>query len=328
MVDIGALRARLTPARRAPKDPGEAADRAGLAAALDRLPGARGAMAAFVAGETLAEAVQAVGQVQAVGMVASLEHLPGDGPSIARLVHLQAIGGLVDADLAPGTDLVVDPRTLQPPTATDEAIRADVAGLCAAAEQAGMTVTLDGQPPAELDRVLAMRAALADEHPDLGVTIAANLHRSEADCLDLAAAGARVRLVRRYTQASQGEGFTRAHDVDRAFVRCMRVLMQGGARTTVATHDDTLLEIAEALAGRTTPAPTVTYQFRRGMLDARAGQLAASGATVCVLVPYGPGWAGYLTTKLALTPTSLAQAVRAAGSRGLGQADHGEQAPR
>ncbi|MCU0284436.1 MAG: hypothetical protein MUD13_11180 [Candidatus Nanopelagicales bacterium] len=319
MVDFGALRARLAPPRRAPKEPGEALDRAGLAAALDRLPGARAAVAAFVAGESVSDAVAVVGQVQAEGMAASLEYLPGEGPPTARLVHLQAIGALVDEDLAPGTDLLVDPRQLEPAGAHEDAIRTDVAALCHAAEQAGMTLTLDGQPPHEVDHVLALRAALADAHPDLGVTIAANLHRSEADCLDLAAAGARVRLVRRHTPAAPGEGFTKAHDVDRAYVRCMRALMAGGARTIVATHDDTLLEIAGALAGQTEPPPEVTYQFRRGMLDARAAQLAASGSSVHVLVPFGPGWAGYLTSGLALTPTSLGQAVRAAGTRGGGR---------
>ena len=131
-------------------------------------------------------------------MSASVAYLP-DPQALASclLVHMQTIEALDSANLAEGADLMVDLGALGLARGIDPgSVTADLAILCAAAEEVGMTVTLDGAAHEHLDDVLSIHAALAGDHPDLGVTIAANLLRSEADCGDLARAGARVRLVR------------------------------------------------------------------------------------------------------------------------------------
>jgi proline dehydrogenase len=293
-------------------------NRDSIAAALESAPASRSAVSPFVPGETVSAAVTAVGDVVAAGMAASVAYLP-DPQALASclLVHMQTIEALDSADLAQGADLMVDLAALGLSRGVDPvSVSSDLAILCSAAEEVGMTVTLEAAQPDHLDDTLSIHAALGGEHPDLGVTIAANLLRSEADCGDLARAGARVRLVRQEAPAAPGLAFTSSHEVDKAYVRCTRILMGVGARTVVATHDPRLIEIATALAVRSGREPGHhCFQFRLGVRPDAAADLVAEGSTVSILVPFGPDWARYMSRRIALKPNSVGQAARAALGR-------------
>jgi proline dehydrogenase len=305
MVDFSRLRLR------APR-------REDLAGALERVPAAQGAVSPFVAGDSVASAVEVVGQIMSRGLAASVIYLPlPDSLGTARIADMQVISALADDDLADGTDLTLDLRALGLGRTSARALATDAAAVCAAAAAVGMTVTLSGLGHDQVEAALEVRAALAEEFPDLGVTLGANLLRTESDCIDLAAAGARVRLVKRDAPEGAAVAFTRAHDIDKSYVRCLRVLLAGTTTTTVATHDQRLIEIAEALSARSDSEPGhCTFQFRLGLLDDRAAELVATGATVSILVPFGPDWPTYAATRIALTPAAVGQAVRAAAGNG------------
>lgn len=290
-----------------------------IVAAIERIPVAREAVSPFVAGETVGAAVAAVGQVVAAGMTASVAYLPAAGSGeTCLLAYMQTIEALDDDNLAEGSDLTVDLVALGLGAgSTPAAVCTDVAAVCSAASAVGMTVTFAGLPHDLVDDALWIRAQLGEKHPDLGVTIAANLLRSEGDCLDLARAGVRVRLIKRELNEPVGVAFTKPNEVDKAYVRCMRILMETGATTIVATHDSRLIEIAAALAQRSERASGhYSYQFRRGVIAERAAELVASGSQVSVLVPYGPDWATYMSRRIALKPSAVSQVARAAVGQG------------
>lgn len=304
MVDFSGLLARM-PSRNS------------IASALEQAPATRSAASPFVPGETVASAVTAVEGVERSGMSASVAYLP-DPQALAAclLVHMQTIEALDSAGLAQGADLMVDMAALGLSRGADPAsAAADLAILCAAAEEVGMSVTLDEVAHEYVNSTLSIHASLAGEHLDLGVTIAANLLRSEADCGDLARAGARVRLVRGVAQP-HGLAHAPAHEVDKAFIRCLRLLMGVGARTIVATHDPTLIEIATAVAVRSGREPGHhSFQFRLGVRPEAAADLVSTGSQVGILVPFGPDWARYMSRRIALKPNSVGRAARAALGR-------------
>jgi proline dehydrogenase len=306
MVDFGAVLRRLP-------------SRDEVLGSLDQIAVAREAARPFVPGESVGSAVQAVAETMAAGMGASVLYLPvPEAQEVTSLVSMQVIDALAADDLSMGTDLAVSPRALGLGRAGPDRVRTGVGGLCRAAASAGMTVTLTSVPHELVGDLLALRAAVAEEFPDLGVTLTANLHRTEADCLDLAGRSARVRLMRREDVEAPGVAFADGHEIDKAYVRCTRMLMDGGARPVLATGDARLVEIAGALAERADRDPSdYVYQFRRGVLDARAAELVAAGASVSILVPFGPGWAAYIARWIAVRPTSLGRAVGAA----LGRSD-------
>ncbi len=289
-----------------------------VVSALDQMPATHGAISPFVPGDSIESAVTAVEEVSAAGMTASVAYLPDrEGEASSLIVLLQTIDALDSASLADGSDLMVDLAALGLARGVGpEAVAVDLGALCGAAEAAGMTVTLDGLAYEFLAEALAIHAQLADDHPDLGITIAANLLRSEADSGDLGRAGARVRLVRQEPVGSPGLAFTNGHEIDKSYVRCARLLISSGARTTIATHDPRLIEIASALAVRSDrEAGHLSFQFRLGVRKQAAADLVSGGAHVGVLIPFGPDWPGYMARRIALKPRSVGQAARAAVRR-------------
>ncbi len=287
--------------------------RKSIVAAIDRIPAARLAVSPFVPGETIGAAVAAVHHVLAAGMAASVTYLPPtDAGGGARLAYLQAVEALDSDGVAEGADLTVDLAALGLGSSSQEAVTTDVAAVCAAATAVGMTVTFAGLAHGLVDAALLVHRAVLTTFPDVGITIAANLHRSEADCLDLASVGSRVRLIKREAVEPASVAFTRGPEVDKAYVRCMRILMATGARTIVATHDSRLIEIAAALAERSDREPGhYSFQFRLGVTPERAEELVAAGSTVSVLVPYGPDWATYMARRIAMKPSAVGQVARA-----------------
>ena len=288
--------------------------RADVLAAADRVPRGKQAASPFVAGDTVGGAAAAVADVVAGGMSASVQYLAVPqivGP--ARLAAFQTVEALAGEDLGHGNDLAVDPVALGLGLAPSASVRADLAAICAAASDGGLPVTRTEVAHDDTAGVLELHASLRDEFPDLGVSVAANLLRSESDCLDLAAGGTRVRLVRRSGPEPASFALTRGHEIDLAYVRCLRILMGGGARTTIATHDPILVDIADALATRAErESGHQSYQFRLGVQPQQAEELAAAGAAVSILVPFGPAWAEYVSTHIALRPASVGAALRAA----------------
>ena len=61
--------------------------------------------------------------------------------------------------------------------------------------------------------------------------------------------------MRQEAARPRGSAFTDSHEVDKAYVRCAKLLMAVGARTIIATHDPRLIEIATALAVRSDREP-------------------------------------------------------------------------
>lgn len=222
-----------------------------------------------------AEVVDVVAELHARGLAASLEHRdPGDPAASTAL--LAALG---TAGLARGVDLSARVDALAPE---------EVAALCAAARQVGATVTLDPGEAADPGRALELLGALRRDHPDLGVVLRARLRRTEDDCRQLAYEGSRVRL-RKGARRPGGDGVhADRHQVDLAYVRCLRVLLDGAGHPVVATRDDRLLAIARSLAGRADRAPgTYELQLRHGVGQAEQERLADAGERVRVHVPWG-----------------------------------------
>jgi proline dehydrogenase len=143
----------------------------------------------------------------------------------------------------------------------------------------------------------------------------AYLHRTEADCRDLAHAGSRVRLCKGAYKEPASVAYQRKQDVDRSYVRCMNVLLKGESYPMFATHDPTLIAIAGDRA-RAYGKKAFEFQMLYGIRPDEQRRLAADGNVVRVYVPYGAQWYGYLMRRLAERPANLAFFLRALASKG------------
>ena len=105
-------------------------------------------------------------------------------------------------------------------------------------------------------------------------------------------------------------------DVDRSYVRCLKVLMAGQGYPMVASHDPRLVEIAGALAVRSDRAKgSYEYQMLYGIRPEEQKRLARQGEKMRVYLPYGDEWYGYLVRRMAEKPANLALFLRSLTSK-------------
>ena len=291
-------------------------------------PLTRNVVARFVAGETTADAVAVAGRLLGDGLLASLDHLGEDTTepehAAAAAQEYETLLGLLAGARLTGGGTASPAEVSVKPTAVGLRLRPhgektateNIARICAAADAAGATVTIDMEDCEAVEPALRIAADLRAEFPSIGSVIQSYLRRSERDCAALAEAGARVRLCKGAYSAPADEAFTSARGVDRSYARCLRVLMSGPGYTMVATHDPRLIRIASAQAVLNDRArDSFEFQMLYGVRPAEQRRLAGAGQRMRVYVPYGSDWYGYLMRRLAERPANLAFFLRALASR-------------
>jgi proline dehydrogenase len=187
--------------------------------------------------------------------------------------------------------------------------------ICAQAREVGATVTLDMEDHTTTDSTLEILRQLRVDFPETGAVLQAYLHRTEGDCRDLAYGGSRVRLCKGAYREPASVAYQRRQEVDRSYVRCVNVLLAGDGYPMFATHDPTLIAIAEDRA-RAHDKTGFEFQMLYGIRPDEQRRLARAGHTVRVYVPYGAQWYGYLMRRLAERPANLTFFARALVTKG------------
>jgi proline dehydrogenase len=289
----------------------------GVRRIVETAPYTRGVVRRFIAGTTVEDALRVTERLTAEGLLVTLDHLgedtldPGQAAAIVKNYEtmLERLGS---AGLGPRAEVSVKLTALGLLLDGGEAMAlANARRICAAARTAGTAVTLDMEGHATVDSTLRIVHELRADYPDTGAVIQAYLRRSEADCATLAYEGSRVRLCKGAYSAPDSVAFTDRREVDRSYVRCMKVLMAGGGLPMLATHDPRLIEIAGTLAVLGDRAPSdFEYQMLYGIRTNEQRRLAALGSQVRVYVPFGEEWYGYMMRRLAERPANLAFFLR------------------
>jgi proline dehydrogenase len=178
--------------------------------------------------------------------------------------------------------------------------------LADAAARIGGSLTVDMEGHATTDATLRIVTELRREHPDVGAVLQSALFRSVDDCTHLSGPGSRVRLVKGAYAEPDSVAHPKKADVDRAYLRCLEILMAGEGYPMVATHDPAMIVAARRLAHRHGRTPQDwEVQFLHGIRPAEQRALAGIGLTVRVYVPFGTDWYGYYTRRLAERPANL-----------------------
>ncbi len=287
-------------------------------------PYTRNVVARYVAGEGAGDVVAAARRLQAEGLLVSIDYLGEDTTSqdhaaavaaeyVALLARLGAAGLASDGR----AEVSVKPTAvgLHLPEQGEKIAAGNIAKICAAAREAGTTVTVDMEDHTHVGATLRLVRDLREEFPGLGCVIQSQLRRSAADCAALAYEGSRVRLCKGAYDAPEAVAFPSRAEVDRSYVRCLRALMAGGGYPMIATHDPRLIRIATAQAERGgRPSGEYEYQMLYGIRPAEQRRLAGAGAKVRVYVPYGSDWYGYLVRRMAERPANVAFFLRSLAS--------------
>lgn len=287
------------------------------------LPVTRDVVHRFVAGEDAADAVAATAELAATGRLVTIDRL---GEDVLELGDAEQTRddylNLLDALNANG--LTADAEVSVKLSAVGQALPGDgekialefAHQIAAKATQFGTTVTLDMEDHTTTDSTLGILRELRRDFPATGAVIQAYLYRSEADCRDLSGAGSRVRLCKGAYKEPEEVAYQSKHEVDLAFVRCMKILMAGDGYPMIASHDPRLVDIAQSLAiHNDRPKGSYEHQMLYGVRPEEQRRLADSGEKMRVYVPYGQDWYGYMVRRMAEKPANMGLFLKSLSSK-------------
>ncbi len=280
---------------------------------VTRMPVSSSLVNRYVPGEQNEDAVAASRQLIDDGLHVTLDFLGEDTLDQAQAeatveAYLELLEALGSAGLARNAEVSVKLSAIGQalPEVGRKLSEENARRICRAARDVGTTVTLDMEDHTTTDHTLATLMELRKDFPETGAVLQAYLHRTEDDCRTLAHEGSRVRLCKGAYNEPPEVAFTERHEIDKSYVRCLKVLMAGDGYPMVATHDPRMIRIASALATSSGRMPgTYEFQMLYGIRPTEQKRLAAAGEKVRVYVPYGGEWYGYLMRRLAERPANL-----------------------
>ncbi len=271
----------------------------------------------FIPGETVDQVIPIVEDLTRSGLEVTLDVVGEDITEVeqsyaARDAYLQLIERLAELGLGEKAEMSVKLSMFgQALEGGHELALANVRPVVEAAAAIGTTVTLDAEDHTTLDSMFAIHEELRKDFPQTGCVIQAYLFRTEADARRLAAAGSRVRIVKGAYKEPAEVAYQDKAEIDKAYVRILKTLMDGEGYPMIGSHDPRLIAIGQELA-RKAGRKLDEYEFQMlyGIRSEEHLRLAAEGHRMRVYTAYGTDWYGYFMRRLAEKPANLLFFVR------------------
>jgi proline dehydrogenase len=275
---------------------------------------ARAVALRFVAGETQEQALKTVRQLNDDGMQVTLDVLGESITDAAQATtmkdaYLDLLDAICAADLQAWVSLKLTALGLD----IDEALCHDnMRQILTKARDCGLYVTIDMEDHPYTQKTLDLFRALRDEDgfENVRTVIQAYLYRSDDDIAALADEGAGIRLCKGAYKEPAAVAYPKKADVDAAYVRQMKVLLDaahaGRGYPGIATHDEAIIEEAKRYAAaQGIAANAYEFQMLYGVRSGLQQQLAAAGYGMRVYVPFGTQWYPYFMRRLAERPANV-----------------------
>lgn len=262
----------------------------------------------FIAGNTLERELAVCQNLNAEGILATLDHL---GESVTSLAEAErsrdAYIAALDQIAALGLKATVSVKLTQLGLDLSEPeCRANVERLVERAKGIGSVVEIDMESSGYVDRTLALVTELHSKYGSVRAVIQAYLYRSESDIEHLSKLGIPVRLCKGAYKESSDVVFPDKEDVDKNYVRLMTRLLDIGTYPAIASHDERIVRRAlEYLKERNIAPDRFEFQMLYGIRRDLQRKLVAGGHRLRLYVPYGDAWYPYFMRRLAERPANV-----------------------
>jgi proline dehydrogenase len=268
----------------------------------------------FIAGETVAEAIEAARGVERRGLALSLDLL---GESVRNLDEADAATRgyleVVDAVIASGIERNISLKLTQLGLDVDKASAIDnLRKILERADPAGFFVRIDMENSPYTGVTLEIFETLwSHGHKKIGVVLQSALYRSEEDVPRLNALGARVRLVKGAYKEPKSVAHQRKAEVDAAYARMLKRLLSDGRYPAIATHDPVMIDLARSYAREHKIArDRFEFQMLYGIRRDLQTRLVKEGYRVRVYIPFGREWFPYFMRRLGERPANVMFLIR------------------
>ena len=262
----------------------------------------------FVAGEDLADAVEAIRRLNRKGISASFDHLGESITSEAEArkevdEYLRVLDNIAENALDSNVSIKLTQLGLD---VNRELCCANTRSIVEAARAYNNFVRIDMEDSSKTDGTLDVFRRLRAEFENVGVVIQSYLYRSEQDVEDLVKLGARIRLCKGAYNEPPSVAFPKKEDVDANYIKLMKILLTSGIYHGIATHDEKIITATKRFAAEQgISADRFEFQMLYGIRRDLQEALVREGHRMRVYVPYGSHWYPYFMRRLAERPANL-----------------------
>jgi len=260
----------------------------------------------YIAGEDLADAVRVVRVLNDEGKLATIDVL---GEEIANADEARTIADAYREALDAFERERLDSNVSVKPTALGLKLGYDVCRpnfeeVVAHAAGLGNFVRIDMEDSSTTDDTLRLyRELRAAGHENVGIVLQARLKRTVEDVQALAELQPNVRLCKGIYLERPEIAYRDYEAVRSNFVQALAELWEAGCYVGVATHDDQLLDQAEAEAERRGLArEDFEFQMLLGVRPALGDSLVLKGNRLRIYTPFGRDWYEYSLRRLQENP--------------------------
>jgi proline dehydrogenase len=261
----------------------------------------------FIAGETIEEAISTVRVIHARGLRTTLDFLgesvaTSAGADAATREYVSIVRQVVDS----GVERNLSIKLTQLGLDVDRVTCID--NLRRLLDRAGDSffVRIDMESSAYTAQTLDVIETLWDQgYRQIGAVLQSYLRRSEEDARRLSRLGITIRLVKGAYKEPADIAYQKKADVDAAFVRLMRTLLDENAYPAIATQDPAMIDATIAYANaRGLSRDRFEFQMLFGIRRDLQTALARD-YTVRVYVPFGRQWYQYFMRRLGERPANV-----------------------
>ncbi|MCL4389245.1 MAG: proline dehydrogenase family protein [Candidatus Marsarchaeota archaeon] len=251
----------------------------------------------WIAGTTMNDGLRKAAELNRVGIRAILNNLGEDVKDLeaaasAKGEYIELVrrigSGRIKADIAlklTDLGLVLD----------KEKCKKNYLEIVRYAARHGIFIWIDMEEHYLVERTIGIyKSAL--QYGNAGICLQAYLRRSISDMKAMRGSRAVIRLVKGAYSESADVAYRSRKEITDNYAKMMVYLFKNFVKFTIATHDQSLIDMALHLNDRY--KRRVTYAMLNGVRNRYAERLSGSGEDVSIYVPFGRDWTGYALRRL------------------------------
>jgi proline dehydrogenase len=254
----------------------------------------------FVAGERPQDAVRAGERLRAKGIRATFDKLGEDvNDREAALRATRAAQDLLRLIPPPIERNISIKMSSMGQRISRELCLENVSAILDCAREVEGFVRLDMEGSDLTQDTIEVFQLLRRTHENVGLVLQASLHRTPDDVREAVRRGDRIRLCKGAYREPPKVALQDMAAIRERYLECAHLLLGGGNRPAIATHDERLIGDTIAYAkAQGIAASRFEFQMLFGLRRSRWDSLVAAGYAVRIYVPYGTHWIPYFYRRL------------------------------
>jgi proline dehydrogenase len=259
----------------------------------------------YIAGETLADAVRCVRQLNREGVCATLDVLGEDitnkdEAALSRSQSIEVLHTITKEKLDSNLSIKLTSLGLK---LGKDVCTENVREILKVARQYGTFVRFDMEDSTCTSDTIGVFQTLQKEFSNIGIVLQSYMHRSEDDTMMLMKNRTNFRLCKGIYKEPPEIAYQGRREVQDNFARLLEMMLMNKCYVGIATHDTVLVDSAYRLI-KELGLKKNDYEFQMllGVRPELRRKLVGDGNKVRLYVPFGKHWYGYSTRRFKENP--------------------------